>query len=232
MSARLLQHFGVDAWVGKEEVGVAPDRFMPKPFTVPPDWSAAAFWYQIALLGPDTSVELEGLHRDGWQGDECIAELLEPFVHTAEAQQGITLTKGSVPDDVISMRNFHLQASPDLFQPLAFGMAAAGIHAHFTGLDNLTGKESDRVETVATALEILGVRCELEEHAFTIHPSELRIPQDHVFDTHGDHRMAMALAPLALKLGHITLRDPEVVGKSYPAYWDDLQRAGFVIVHH
>ena len=49
------------------------------------------------------------------------------------------------------------------------------------------------------------------------------------FSTYGDHRMAMALAPLALVTGGVTIEDPDVVAKSYPGFWDDLRSAGFEI---
>jgi len=45
--------------------------------------------------------------------------------------------------------------------------------------------------------------------------------------TYSDHRMALAFAPLALRLGEITIQDPGVIGKSYPDYWADLQSVGF-----
>ena len=50
-----------------------------------------------------------------------------------------------------------------------------------------------------------------------------------VFDTYDDHRMAMALAPAALFIPGIVVRDTEVVDKSYPGYWDDLRAAGFTL---
>ena len=48
-------------------------------------------------------------------------------------------------------------------------------------------------------------------------------------DTYKDHRMAMAFAPCALRLGNIRVNDPMVVTKSYPGFWHELQRAGFEI---
>ena len=50
-----------------------------------------------------------------------------------------------------------------------------------------------------------------------------------VFDAHADHRMAMALAPVAVFVPGIVIEDIEVVGKSYPAFWQDLEAAGFTL---
>ena len=54
-------------------------------------------------------------------------------------------------------------------------------------------------------------------------------PTGEAVETYEDHRMAMALAPMAMKLGSIRINHPEVVSKSYPRFWDDLKRAGFGI---
>jgi len=50
-----------------------------------------------------------------------------------------------------------------------------------------------------------------------------------VFETYGDHRMAMSFAPLVLKYDEITIMDKDVVEKSYPGFWNDLQQLGIVL---
>ena len=55
----------------------------------------------------------------------------------------------------------------------------------------------------------------------------VKLRKNVVFDSHSDHRMAMSLAPLALKFKNITINNPEVVSKSYPDFWSDLRLAKF-----
>ena len=50
-----------------------------------------------------------------------------------------------------------------------------------------------------------------------------------IFDPHGDHRMAMALAPIAAYIPGILLADPDCVAKSYPTFWANLRSLGFTI---
>ena len=121
-----------------------------------------------------------------------------------------------------------LQGTPDLFQPLAFTMAALGRDAVLTGLHNLPLKETDRLKAVAGALHVLGCSAAHEAGHFRLSgPVTNRTPPP--FDPHGDHRMAMSLAPLALVCGETTIVHPEVVNKSYPGYWGDLERVGFLV---
>ena len=50
-----------------------------------------------------------------------------------------------------------------------------------------------------------------------------------IIDTYGDHRIAMAFAPVSVFVPGIVVRDIEVVDKSYPGFWRDLTAAGFVL---
>lgn len=152
-------------------------------------------------------------------------------VATAERVEGVRLR--SLPLDAAARVAplIDLSATPDLFQPLALTMTAMGRQATFSGLDNLIGKETDRITAVKDTLERLGVAAAWDGRMFTIPsvPHMLMPTSDRVFPTYGDHRMAMALAPLALVFGSITLDDPDVVSKSYPGFWEDLQEAGFEV---
>jgi 3-phosphoshikimate 1-carboxyvinyltransferase len=83
---------------------------------------------------------------------------------------------------------------------------------------------------LALELNKIGVNAEiLNDSELIIYPSEINIPDDHIIQTYSDHRMAMAFAPLAIVNKKINIAEPEVVKKSYPTFWKDLQSAGFTI---
>lgn len=229
MTMDLCRRFGVS--VHEEDGGfrVEPGPLHATTITVAGDWSAAAFWYQIALLSPEGRVQLEGLSIDGLQGDEAVAKLLSGMLDTRHGEGRITLAPR--PGRGPSMFTADLAATPDLFQALAFTMAGLGIEARFTGLHNLPLKETDRLKAVADALEALGCTAQYNGGTFSLQGS-ISVQTPPPFDPQGDHRMAMSLAPLALVCHEVTILDPEVVNKSYPGYWDDLSRAGFRLEVH
>ena len=231
MTAKTMRHFGAQVEVGETLIEVKHRSYSAVPFEVPGDWSAAAFWYELVALAEDAEVELMGLKRDGWQGDQKVARLMANLVSTTERVDGVQLT--SLLPDVAkrSGLNTDLSATPDLFQPLALTMAALGRPATFSGLDNLSGKESDRIAAVLNTLERIGVGAACDGLVFSIPPAtngRLRTSKP-PFAVYGDHRMAMALAPLALVSDSISIDDPDVVTKSYPDFWEDLQQAGFSV---
>lgn len=224
MTARVMQHFGAMVEVGETLIDVKPGRYTVLPFDVPYDWSAAAFWYEIVALADDAELELVGLKANGWQGDEAIVRLMDPFV----AKEGAVLRKRFEP--LLKSLRVDLSTTPDLFQPMVFALAHQDVRWAFTGLYNLAVKETDRLTAVENVLRSLGIAVVRSQDGLSLSGDAPPAPmKDHIFGTHGDHRMAMALAPLALVYGRTTILDPDVVNKSYPRYWDDLERAGFLL---
>jgi 3-phosphoshikimate 1-carboxyvinyltransferase len=225
MTAKVMRHFGAEVEVGEAVIDVKPGRYAIMPFEVPGDWSAASFWYEIVALTEDAEVELVGLRRDGWQGDQKVARFLSNWVGTLDRVEGVGL-KPLLPEvPKRAALAIDLRATPDLFQPLAFTLAARGQAVTFTGLENLALKETDRVAVVVDTLSMMDVRVTGRGAVVSIKGTmhAHRVP----WQVRGDHRMAMALAPLALVTGSIIIEDPDVVSKSYPRYWEDLEEAGF-----
>lgn len=226
MTIRLCRRFGASIREEGNVIYAGPSTLNPAPIAVPVDWSAAAFWYQVAALAPGSEIFLEGLHADGLQGDESVIPLMHRLVESTPDKDGMILrcvpgTNGPFTAELIR--------TPDLFQPLAFTMAALGRKSEFTGLHNLPLKETDRLQAVADAMHALGCTVRRTAGSFRSQgPITDRNPAH--FDPRGDHRMAMSLAPLALVCEEITVLDPEVVSKSYPGFWDDLRAAGFHVL--
>ncbi|MDE6437233.1 MAG: 3-phosphoshikimate 1-carboxyvinyltransferase, partial [Muribaculaceae bacterium] len=129
----------------------------------------------------------------------------------------------------------HLDADmsdmPDAVPALAVTACLAGIRFELTGVGALHHKESDRLEALVTELGKLGAQLEIEGYGTVLKWDGSRCPVRELpeFDTYGDHRMAMALAPVAIFVPGIVVRDVEVVNKSYPGFWDALRQAGFTL---
>ncbi|TXI75690.1 MAG: 3-phosphoshikimate 1-carboxyvinyltransferase [Flavobacteriales bacterium] len=227
MTLKMLDHFGVRPSLTMDGVVVPPGRYTRVPYTVPPDWSSAAFWFEQVALDSGAEVLLKGLEMDTLQGDREAAQLWSPWVQRTATPTGMRLQHraqpGAWPDDPVN-----LQHVPDLFQPLAFTLAGRGLKAAMVGLDNLVVKETNRLRAVGDALNALG--CTAGHRAGTfIQGGRITHKGPFTLDPDIDHRMALAVAPLALLLESVTITDPDVVDKSYPGYWDDLRKAGYTL---
>lgn len=209
------------------------------PFDVPTDWSAAAFLYQLAALAVGARISLSDLTFHSFQGDEGIAHHLNPWVETEQwydvdlpdTVKGFTLIHRALRKLPDEEKPIDLTYGPDLFPALAVTHAALGNSTLFTGLDNLRLKESDRMASVSDALAQLGIPFEAGASTFHVRSSAAHIAtlrnKSYTFDPRGDHRMAMCLALLALVCESVTIHDPDVVSKSFPRFWDELEKVGF-----
>ena len=218
MTIAMQRHFLAQVERQGRMVVVKPRPYQPRPFSVEPDWSAASYWYEMAALSEDCEIRLYGLggpssHRPfDWlsdrrvslptclQGDAVIAEWMRQLgVGTFVEGNDIVLRKIPVEKRPL---HFDFSFNPDLYPTMVATCAGLNVEATFTGLDNLALKESDRVRAMQKELAKLGK------------------PSLH-FCAHNDHRIVMALAPLALLYGPVTFDHPEVVEKSYLNYWID-----------
>ncbi|MEI7662211.1 MAG: 3-phosphoshikimate 1-carboxyvinyltransferase [Bacteroidota bacterium] len=232
MTIRMMQSFGAEIKEGKTRIHVRPGMYTPVDSVVEADWSAAAFWYEAAAFSDEVDIELLGLQKESLQGDAILPSLFENFgILTRFTDRGVHLTKTRKKIDGFY---FDFSDHPDIAQPVIATCAGMGIRSRFEGLKSLQIKETDRLRAMKNEIGKLGVSVELSIQgenlsALEIKSSKSSFPGALTFETYGDHRMAMALAPLVLKTGSLKIINPDVVAKSYPQFWKDLQMVGFEI---
>lgn len=227
MTLALMAYFGVQHdWDGNT-ITIAPQDYQAKDFTVEADWSAASYYYTMAAFSPEVHLQLNGLFASSTQGDAVLVKMMEAFgVESSFNADGVLLEKRTQPLPGHFQQDF--LRCPDLAQSLAVVCAGLGVPATFTGLETLSIKETDRILALKTELAKVGVQLLAEgKERFDMqgHAVWQAVPE---FQTYEDHRMAMAFAPLAMQ-HPIRIHEPAVVGKSYPAFWEDLQQIGFDI---
>ena len=230
LTLQLMHDFGAQAgWTSESSIDVTPGGYRDTPFRVESDWSAASYWYQMTALATGSpEVELLGLFANSAQGDSRGAELFARLgVQTEYTPQGVKLRKQGHP--VVGLDE-DLVDIPDLAQTFVVTCCLLDVPFRFTGLQSLKIKETDRICALITELRKLGYVIHAEQDSILWWDGE-RCPADEQpsIDTYEDHRMAMAFAPACLVCPSIRINEPQVVSKSYPRYWDDLQAAGFGI---
>lgn len=230
----IMSEFGADAeWTDIDTITVNPKPYTATPYHIENDWSAASYWYEMmAIRGDaDSEIRLEGLSDGSRQGDSIaryIASLLG--VHTTFGGGGLSEVTLKCKGRRLQRLEYDFVSSPDLAQTFVVCCAAMGVKFRFTGLQTLKIKETDRIEALKREMRKVGYVINDVGGSELLWDGTMCQPEaDPTIDTYNDHRMALAFAPLALKLGSIKINDPMVVTKSYPRFWDDLRRAGFVV---
>ncbi|MBR5803858.1 MAG: 3-phosphoshikimate 1-carboxyvinyltransferase [Bacteroidaceae bacterium] len=233
LTLQLMRDFGAEAdWVADDEIKVSPIPYNPIPFTVESDWSAASYWYEMVALTSDANAEvvLPNLYARSYQGDSAVARLFEQLgvsTHYDECTHRVTLRKNG---RLAERMEYDFINQPDLAQTFVVTCCMLNVPFRFTGLQSLKIKETDRMAALIRELGKLGyVLCEEDDRVLEWTGERCQPEEDAVIDTYEDHRMAMAFAPACMVLGELCVRNPQVVSKSYPRYWEDLQKAGFII---
>jgi 3-phosphoshikimate 1-carboxyvinyltransferase len=226
LTANIMRRLGMQVTVLADEIMLPPFQppgQLPQTFFIEPDWSAASYWYLIALLAPTAEVYLPGFRQYSLQGDSFVANLFAPLgVESHFIGAGFRLKKSQIRQKEFSVNLIH---NPDLAQTMAVAFAALGVRATLTGLQTLRLKETNRLKALKTELEKTGAQITIGKDFLQVEKGIEKVA-GLSFNTYDDHRMAMALAPLAL-LGPIEIDNPQVVEKSYGTFWEDLEKVGF-----
>jgi 3-phosphoshikimate 1-carboxyvinyltransferase len=227
MTLAMLQQAGIQYTWEDKSIHIANQPFAETTLVVEPDWSAASYWYAIAALCDEAELFLPALKPYSLQGDSVITEIMANFGITSQFKDGgVHLQKEAKP---ILRKIFDFKECPDLAQTVIVVCAALGHDATFTGLETLKIKETDRIAALQNELAKIGVKLTEKGQVYKLDCSEKHIPEKVTIHTYEDHRMAMAFAPLALVVPQVEIEDPIVVEKSYPAFWKDLEKAGYQI---
>ncbi|UAB81498.1 3-phosphoshikimate 1-carboxyvinyltransferase [Marixanthomonas sp. SCSIO 43207] len=229
MTVSLLQKIGVACTFSENTITVKPtSQIEDKAILIESDWSSASYFYSMVALSEKMTVTLKGYFKNSLQGDSILATIYESLGVTTsynEADASITLSKNN--KQLAEHIMLHLIDAPDIAQTIAVTCFGLGLGCKLTGLHTLKIKETDRLVALKTELEKLGAQVKITNDTLELISSE-KIHEKITIQTYNDHRMAMAFAPLALKK-QIQINDAGVVSKSFPTFWEDIQKTGIQV---
>ena len=228
MTLAIMDYFGAKTKWKNGSIFIEKKPYRTNSLSIESDWSAASYWYQIVSLNNDSSIEIQGLKKQSFQGDSEVANVFNQLgVETIYKENSISISNdNSAP---LSKVELNLNNTPDLAQTIICTCAGLGIEAIISGLETLVIKETNRLEALKNELQKFSIDLEIiENHTLYLKGGQtIKNPTLNI-ETYNDHRMAMAFAPLSLVAGSFKIDNPEVVSKSYPNYWGDLRSVGFI----
>ncbi|GGG53417.1 3-phosphoshikimate 1-carboxyvinyltransferase [Croceivirga lutea] len=228
MTLALLQEVGIASTFEGNIIKILSKKSVEdKVLVVESDWSAASYYYSVAALAEiGSTIKLSAYKESSLQGDSVLADIYKSLgVKTAFKNNTITLTK--VEDAKTTDLKLDLANAPDIAQTIAVTCFGLGIACHLRGLHTLPIKETDRLAAMKTELEKFGAQVIIDHESLQL-VANSSFKKNIAVDTYHDHRMAMAFAPLALKVPFV-INDAGVVSKSYPDFWSDFKILGYKI---
>jgi 3-phosphoshikimate 1-carboxyvinyltransferase len=228
MTLSLLTQLGIESSFDGNFIKVFSKHTIEKQIVVvESDWSSASYFYSIiALADIGSEIQLSAYKKESLQGDSCLAEIYQHFgVETTFGDDFVTLKK--VKESNKETLEIDLKNAPDIAQTIAVTCFAESVACNLSGLHTLKIKETDRLVALHDELSKLGASISVTDKSLHLVKS-LEIKENIAIKTYKDHRMAMAFAPLALRVP-IQILNAEVVTKSYQKFWDDMQQIGIKI---
>ncbi len=240
MTIDMMRQCGIDVSRDDRDITVKPGIYDVENIKVEPDWSAAAFWYEMVSFSDDTEILLKNLDVNSLQADAAAMKMFQSLgVETIPVKEGIVLKKVNSQRSTVNSNSsvgcqfkaqsseFNFKDCPDLFPAVIAACAGNKMNATFTGLRNLSIKESDRKQAMMNELMKINVSFEdvSDGELKMFCPDELPYFTEEnpmVFNNYEDHRIAMALSILSMKIGIVSMENPDVVSKSYPGFFDSM----------
>lgn len=220
MTVKVMSDFGVK--VEETDYGYfikGNQKYTPCDYIVESDWSQAAFFLVAGAIGGD--VTLKGLDLQSTQGDKEIVNVLKKFGCNIVAQENfVRATKSQLKAITVDATDI-----PDMVPSIAVAAAFAQGDTVITGAGRLRFKESDRIKSVATNLQKMGVAVEETPDGMIIKSNG--VVNGAVIDGFNDHRIVMAFSIAGLCAnGDTYITDPFSINKSYPSFFDDYNNLG------
>ena len=190
------------------------------------DWSSASYFFSIVALAKKAKISLTSFKKSSLQGDVILLEIYEQLgVSSRFEEDTLYLKKENKP--LPNSIQLDLTKTPDIAQTIAVSCYGLGVGCDLVGLHTLKIKETDRLEALQVELTKLGATIKVTNESLHLSP-DTNFIENCSISTYNDHRMAMAFAPLALKIP-LKIEDSSVVSKSYPDFWNDLRKLNFEI---
>ena len=271
MTIDMMRQCGIDVVRNERDITVKPGRYNIEDIKVEPDWSAAAFWYEMASFSDNAEILLKNLNINSLQADAAAIKMFESLgVETISVEEGVVVGKTTRQQDnktirfvdaetqslkdakfevngqrsasksafsvevnsrslcqqSVSESTFNFKDCLDLFPAVIAACAGNKVNATFTGLKNLSIKESDRKHAMMNELSKIGISFEeiSDDELKMFCPEKLPYFSEEnpiIFNNYDDHRIAMALSFLSMKIGTISMENTDVVSKSYPGFFED-----------
>ncbi len=227
MTLKLMQQWGAN-YIWKENIISVENKPYKKPSKkvfVESDWSAASYFYSILSLAKEGKITMPYLFKNSLQGDSVCAELYNDLgISTEFTNEGVILKR---TNHITNKFEYNFLNCPDIAQTLAVSCAAKNMETNLQGLQTLSIKETDRIFAIKTELEKFGIEVLTTKDSIQIN-SKFKI-QNLKIETYKDHRMAMSFAQLALCCNKIEIENPAAVEKSFPHFWKELEKIGFIL---
>ncbi|SMC88769.1 3-phosphoshikimate 1-carboxyvinyltransferase [Moheibacter sediminis] len=223
MTVELLERIGIQIERSENVFRIHPkNKIQYQEITVESDWSSASYFYSLAALSENPEIKINSYFQNSLQGDSALIEIYKNHFGIESEFIGNQIVLRKNLSLKLKTLNLNLNETPDIAQTIAVTCAGLKMKCKLTGLETLSIKETDRLTALKNELKKVGTKVQITKDSLEIIDFESINEIPHI-ETYNDHRMAMSFAPLCL-LMDLQIKSPDVIKKSYPDFWSDLEK--------
>ena len=229
MTLALLERVGVHSQFENKNITISQQRIIEdQTQVVESDWSSASYHFSCVALSSVGRIVLSSYRQDSLQGDAVLIDVYKKLGVDTRFENNQMILEKINNFELPKTITLDLVEAPDIAQTIAVSCYGLGVACDLSGLHTLKIKETDRLIALENELSKLGAQIRVTEDSLHLSAAQ-DFKANQTIATYSDHRMAMAFAPLALKIGH-QIAEANVVTKSYPDFWNDLEAVGFELI--
>lgn len=221
MTLSMMKDFGAIFKVEENSITVYPSTYNIDEYIIEGDMSSASYFLAMALISNST-ITLNNFFKNSIQGDSKFLDtLLSMGLEIVEFSDYSITVKGVKSYSGISI---NMNSMPDLAQTLAVVALFAKTPTKVWDVENMRIKESDRISVLKTELSKINASIIEYKDGFEIIPKSLNEYTSASFNTYDDHRVAMSLSLIGLKISGIKILNPECVSKTFPNFFEEFSK--------
>lgn len=225
MTLSMMKHHGIEVETKQNIIDIKQGNYKIEEETFEADWSSASFFYALVAIEKKHKIFLPQLKENSLQGDKAIERIFRKSfsVLTSYTKEGAIIEYSPTLEKQPQQIDF--TSTPDLFLPVLIADVCTDSQISYKGLQTLSLKESDRLNSAIKQIEKLNIKATIKEDVLSIDKSQIRHNNLTILiETYQDHRMAMAFSLLAFKYEGIKIENPDCVTKSFPNYWMEVNK--------
>jgi 3-phosphoshikimate 1-carboxyvinyltransferase len=224
MTLELMRLYGIQFSIEENKISVPRQFYRPINIRVESDWSAASYWYALAAIRPGSRIIFPDLHEKSMQGDSRLAHWMRQFGVESEfkSHKVAISSSGNYPNYFEA----DMKDTPDLVMTFVSLCVKLKIKFRLSGIAGLQHKESNRGAVLETEMKKLGAHITWSGDEISCEQYNEVPAGPIILNTYDDHRMAMSWVLHALDNPAVSIENPDCVQKSYPDFWNELERIG------
>ncbi|NOT37819.1 MAG: 3-phosphoshikimate 1-carboxyvinyltransferase [Saprospiraceae bacterium] len=225
LTKEMMEYQGIQVIQENHSILIANQKYNNRKIKIESDFASASYWYSILLVSSHVDkIYVNNLCKKSTQPDKKVIEIFSLLgIESNFQEKNLTISKNR--KFILPVRiELDLQDAPDLAQTIMCVCSVLNIELFLTGLSTLPNKETNRLLAMKLELKKFGIKVTINSES-SIHQSGLfQQNRDVIIETYDDHRMAMAFSCFMFANQGVNIKDPAVVNKSYPGFWEEISK--------